>query len=117
VATRRVNDPKATSSRRPPAKTPKDRENQLVALAVDQAEKLMQEGNAPAQIITHYLKLGSSREQLEQERMAHEIELLKIKREQIESEARQEERMKAAMDAFRGYSTGRMPTEEEGYEG
>jgi hypothetical protein len=74
----------------------------------------MQSGQAPAQIITHYLKLGSSREKLEQERMRHEVELLKIKREAIAAEQRTEERMIEAMNAFRGY-LGKPPEEEEDY--
>lgn len=104
MATRRVTDAKAKPSRRPPAKTPEARELQMVALAVDAAEELMQSGNAPAQIITHYLKLGSSREHLEQERMRQEVELLKIKREAYESAKRVETMYQEAMDAFRSYA-------------
>lgn len=44
-----------------PATTPEARENQLIALAVDLAEKQMREGTASAQVITHYLKLGSTK--------------------------------------------------------
>lgn len=104
MATRRVNDPKARPNRRPPATTPEDRENQLVALAVDVAEEMMRSGSPPAQVVTHYLKLGSSREKLEQERMRQEVELLKIKREALASEKRVEEMYAEAMAAFRGYS-------------
>lgn len=111
MATRRVNDPKAVKNSRPPATTPEDREKQLVALAVDQAEKLMRSGNAPAQIITHYLKLGSTREQLEQERMRHDIELMRIKSESIRMQETSERRAAEALAAFRGYATGRISEE------
>ena len=46
-------------NRHAPAKTPKGRENQLISLAVDLAEKQLQEGTASSQVITHFLKLGT----------------------------------------------------------
>lgn len=48
-----------------PALTPEARENQLVSLAVDLAEKQLREGTASSQVITHYLKLGSTKERIE----------------------------------------------------
>lgn len=74
---------------------------------------MMRNGNAPAQIVTHYLKLGSSREKLEQERMRNEVDLLKIKRETMESAKRVEELYSEAMSAFRAYSGNPDPPEED----
>lgn len=96
--------------RRRPATTPEARENQLVASAVDLAEKQLIDGTASSQVITHYLKLGSSREKLEQERLRQENELLKVKREAIESAARVEELYITALQAMRSYS-GQEPLE------
>lgn len=104
MATRRVNEPKSTGSRRPPATTPEARENQLISHAVDLAEKQMLAGTASAQVITHYLKLGSSREKLEQERIGKENELLDVKRQAIASGARVEELYNAALNAMRSYA-------------
>lgn len=75
---------KATSSQGParrtrPALTPEAREGQLISLAVDLAEKQLLEGTASSQVITHYLKLGTTRERLEQKRIEQEIELQKAK--------------------------------------
>ena len=56
--------PMTTQSLRP-ALTPEARENQMIALAVNLAEKQLQEGTASSQVITHYLKLGSTKYQLE----------------------------------------------------
>lgn len=110
MATRRVTEGKPTPKRRgAPARTPDERENQMIALAVDAAEEMMRNGNAPAQIVTHYLKLGSSRERLEKEKLASEVSLLKIREEAIASEKRVEELYSEAMDAFRSYS----PTKDE----
>lgn len=89
---------------RRPATTPEGRENQLISLAVDLAEKQLNEGTASAQVITHYLKLGSTREHLEQERLARENELLAARVEQLASAKRIEELYESALNAMRTYS-------------
>lgn len=89
---------------RRPATTPEGRENQLVSLAVDLAERQLLEGTASAQVISHYLKLGSTRESLEQERLARENELLKAKVEQLASTKRIEELYQSALNAMRTYA-------------
>lgn len=96
-------------STRAPATTPEARENQLISLAVDLAEKQLAEGTASSQVISHYLKLGSSRERLEQERLARENELLQVKAEAIASAKRVEEMYVKALDAMRSYA-GYEPT-------
>ena len=55
-------------------------------------------------MISHYLKLGSSREKLEQERIAMEVELLQVKKESLASQARVEEMYGAALEAMRSYA-------------
>jgi len=91
--------------RRPrPAVTLEARENQMIALAVDLAEKQLREGTASAQVVTHFLRLGTSRERLEQEKLAKENELLRSRTEQIASGARVEELYKAALNSMRSYA-------------
>lgn len=92
------------SSRRPPATTLEGRENQMIALAVDLAERQMVEGTASAQVITHYLKLGTTRERLEQERLARENELLKARSESLAGGKNAEEMYAKALNAMRSYS-------------
>lgn len=104
MATRQTNHKNASTSRRPPATTPEARENQLISAAVELASKQLADGTASAQVITHYLKLGSSREKLEQERLAEEVGLLKAKAENMQSMARAEGLMAEALNAFRSYS-------------
>lgn len=99
----------ATSSRtpvprRPPATTPEGRENQMVSLAVDLAERQLHDGTASAQVITHYLKLGTTRERLEQEKLRRENILLEARASAAASSGRIEELMNSAIQAFRGYS-------------
>ena len=69
--------------RRPAAKTIEARERQLIALAFDTAEKQMLDGTASAQVITHYLKLGTPRERLERKKLEEENALLRAKVENI----------------------------------
>lgn len=102
AATRKSDEPR--KPRRPPATTPEARENQLIAAAVDLAEKQIREGTASAQVITHYLKLGTTRERLEQEKLSRENILLRARSEAMESAQRVEELYKNALDAMRGYS-------------
>jgi hypothetical protein len=89
---------------RRPATTDENRENQLVSLAIDLAEKQLAEGTAAAQVITHYLKLGSTRERLEQERLSRENELLGARIDMAASAKRVEELYSAALDAMRSYA-------------
>lgn len=94
-----------------PALTPEARENQMIALAIDLAEQQLRDGTASSQVISHYLKLGSTKSQLEKEKLANENELLKAKTETLESMRSSEELYKKALDAFRNYS-GQTSSEE-----
>lgn len=115
MASRRINEAKPKRTQRPPATTPEGRENQLISRAVDLAEKQLTDGTASAQVITHYLKLGSSREKLEQERLARENELLQVKAEAIASAKRVEELYTNALNAMREYA-GNTPIESSDYD-
>lgn len=98
--------------RRPPATTPEGRENQLVSLAVDLVEKQLREGTASAQVITHYLKLGSTREKLEQAKLRGENHLLEAKVENLGSMKRQEELYSDALKAMSQYSGQSSPEDD-----
>lgn len=90
--------------RRPPATTPEGREQQLVGLAVELAERQLVDGTASAQVITHYLKIASGREKLEREKLAQENELLRAKVQQIGSGEEIKELYENALSAMRAYS-------------
>lgn len=87
-----------------PALTPEARENQLISLAVDLAEKQLLEGTASSQVITHYLKLGSTKERIEKEILEEQKKLISAKTENLQSAKRIEALYKEAMDAMRLYS-------------
>ena len=90
--------------RRPPATTPEARENQLISLAVDLAEKQLIEGTASSQVIAHYLKLGSTKERKELEILEQQKQLMKAKTEAIQSAKKVEELYSNALKAMRSYS-------------
>ena len=95
----------STSSRKiRPALTPEARENQMISLAVDLAEKQLMEGTASSQVITHYLKLGSTKERLEKEKLEEENKLLKARTEALQSAKRVEELYADAISAMKRYS-------------
>lgn len=89
--------------RSPPAKTIEGRENQLVGLAVDLAEKQLANGTASAQVLTHFLRLGTVKSRLELEKIKQENLLLAAKTDAIESARRIEELYDKALKAMRGY--------------
>lgn len=96
-----------------PAIDPDARLNQLISLAVDCAEQQLRDGSASSQVIVHYLKQGSERERLENERLREENKLLRAKTEALQSEKRSEELVAEALKAFRNYSGHGDPDEYE----
>lgn len=108
----KVKSPTETAKRIRPALTPEARENQLISLAVDLAEKQLIEGTASSQVISHYLKLGSTKERLEKEKLEEENKLLRAKTEALQSAKRIEELYASAISAMRKYS-GRDDSDDE----
>ena len=94
----------AEQTRRKPAATPEGRENELVSLASDLAEAQLRDGTASSQVITHFLKLGSTREKLEQQRLEFDNELTLVKIEALRSAERTEELYREALSAMRSYA-------------
>lgn len=100
----------ANKRKLPPARTPEARENQMISLAVDLAEEQLRNGTASAQVITHYLKLASTKERLEREKMKEEITLLKAKADALQSAKNIEELYSKALEAMKSY---RVETDED----
>ncbi len=95
---------KPVKRKRRPATSPEARENQLIALAVDLAEQQLMEGTASSQVITHYLKMGSTKERLEKEILKQQKELMEAKTESIRAAQRVDELYADALRAMREYS-------------
>ena len=88
---------------RRPALTPEARENQLISLAVDLAEKQLREGTASSQVITHYLKLGSTKERIEKEILEKQKELIEAKTKSYQSAEELKELYTGALEAMKRY--------------
>lgn len=115
----KVTKSSSSSRRSSPAMTPEARENQMIALAVDLAEKQLREGTASSQVITHFLKLASSTERLEKKIKEEQAKMLEAKTEQLKSQKNSEEAyMKAvrAMQEYSGHGVEESNEEEEYYE-
>lgn len=93
-----------SSQKRRPALSPEAREQQMIDLAVSLAEQQLMDGTASSQVITHYLKLATSKEKLERERLEEENRLLKAKTKAIESNDNAEARYVEVLKALRNYN-------------
>lgn len=87
-----------------PARTPEARENQLINLAVDLAEKKLRDGTASSQIITTLLNLATTKTQLEMEKIRSDLRVSDAKIKQIETQQTSSELYEEALAAFKTYS-------------
>lgn len=90
--------------RRRPAVSVEARENQMGSLAMDLAEQQLRDGTASSQVITHFLKLMSTKERLEKERLMEENKLLRAKTEALEAQKESKQLYENAIKAFKRYS-------------
>lgn len=102
----KVRGEKTSSSKQKmrPALTPEARENQMIALAMDRAEEQLRDGTASSQVITHFLKLATRKEQIEREILEKQKELIVAKTESLQSAKKIEELYTNAITAMRNYS-------------
>lgn len=100
----KVTSTSATSRKMRPALSPEARENQLISLATDLAEQQLREGTASSQVISHFLKLGSTKEKIEKEILEKQKELISAKTEALQSAKRVEELYADAISAMRKYN-------------
>ena len=85
-------------------RSPEEAERMAVVAAMDIATQQILDGTASNSVILHFLKLGSSRERLEQARLEADTTLAKAKVSALESAARTEELVQEALAAFKVYS-------------
>lgn len=94
-----------------PALTPEARENQMISLAMDLAEQQLRDGTASSQLITEFVKRGSTKARLEKEILAEQKELMAAKTESLKSAQRIEELYADAIKAMRNYAGRGEPDE------
>ena len=89
--------------RRPPAKTPKAREHQMINLALDQAELQLREGTAATPVVVHYLKLATKEQELREKQLDADIRLREKRIDEIDASAELIEMMDKAIKSMREY--------------
>lgn len=94
---------KSNKSNRPRARSSQNRENQLISMAYDLAEERLRDKTATAQEIVHFLKMGAMKTQLEKQKLETEAELLRSKKDMVDSAKRTDEKYQEVMDAIRAY--------------
>ena len=87
-----------------PALSPEARENQLISYAMDLAEQQLRDGTASSQLITEFVKRGSTKARLEKEILEEQKELMAAKTENLRAQARIEELYTEAIAAMRKYN-------------
>lgn len=91
-------------SRAAPGKTAEARERRMIALAMDQAEKMLEEGRAPVPVLQHFLTLGATDYPLRKERLQRQNDLFRAKKESLEKQDQMEELARNAIEAMQRYS-------------
>lgn len=83
--------------------TDEAQERRCINLASSLAEQQLREGTASPLIIQHYLRLGSPRAQLEEERMQLENELIAAKTQAVKDEKDMKTIVSDALEAMKRY--------------
>ena len=94
---------KKEKPKRGPALSPASQENYMVNLATDLAEKQLREGTASSTVVTHFLKLASTRDEIEKDLLVSKAKLTKAKADDITSAKRNEAIAEQALDAMKSY--------------
>lgn len=95
---------KPAAQRQRPATTPEDREKQMINYAEQLAEEQLLDKTASAQVVIHYLKLGSTREGKEQQKLRNENLRLEAQVAEIHSRQNSEQMLAEVLKAVRTYA-------------
>ena len=86
--------------------TLKGKEQELISLAMDQAERQLREGTAPASTVNYFLKLASDENRIRNEMIREQTALLQAKVENIKSSQDEVRIYQEAIDAIKNYGYG-----------
>lgn len=86
----------------------------MISLAMDLAEQQLRDGTASSQLITEFVKRGSTKARIEKELLEKQRDLAAAKADAIKAADRLEELMKEATKAMRRYQG--MDEEEEDFD-
>lgn len=85
-------------------RTHEGQESYMINLAMEQAEEQLRNHTAPAMIVSHFLKLATTKALLELEKARAETKLANSKAELVESQKKSEDIAKAALAMFKRYA-------------
>ena len=94
---------KKTTNKPLPAKTTEAREQRMINLSMNLAEKKLMDGTASSQLICHFLNLATKKAEYEQEKLKADTKLQMAKVQAIESQKEIEELYANAISAMRVY--------------
>ncbi len=103
--------PQRTRRRR--AQTPEERENRLIALAMDRVEERMENRTATAQEYIQFIRMASSKARAEAAKVELELELVKAKTENLRAQRESDEKFSKAIEAFKRYSGASSEDDED----
>ena len=109
----KVKSPSSSNSKqkiRPPL-TPEANENLMISLAMDLVRQRLIDGTATSQETTHFLKLGSTKNRLEMDKLREENKLLVAKTKALEDAGEYKQLVADAIAAMRNYSGQGDPSE------
>lgn len=104
---------KEDKKKRAPSRTPEQQENRMISLAMKQAEEALEKGTASSQIVVHFLKLATTKQQYEIEKLKADTDLAKAKISNLEAQEKSEERYLKAIEAMKRYQGSIFMSEEE----
>lgn len=90
-------------TRSTPARTIKGRENQLIAKAVNEVEKRIDNGTVSSQLLAILLKMATTKYQLEIEKIRSDTALQAAKEKEIRTKALDGQKYEEALAAFKKY--------------
>lgn len=94
---------KSTKKAGRPALSPEARENQMIALAIDLAEQQLIDGTASSQVITHFLKLGTTKAELEKEKLRIENKKTEAQIKSLQNADEMKDMYEKALKAMKNY--------------
>ena len=106
---------KSGSRKTAPVRTPEAQEQLMINLSMKQAEQMLRDGRAPAQIVVHFLKLATEKTKYENEKLKAETEMTISKSDLMKSQQHSEELYAKAIEAFKSYGGGSSYEEEDDY--
>lgn len=94
-----------------PGISPESRENQMINLTVNLAEKQLIAGTASSAVMVHFLKLATEKEKLERLKLERDIGLSEAKAKNMAKEQESEKIAKDAIDAMKSYGAASLQRE------